>query len=72
MSRNNLKKNWPIMIGSLGMVVYFGVGHFVAFPELLRCFLLGCTVACLMLGAVIAKTGPGRLRHWKKSFFQRL
>ena len=72
MSRNNLKKNEPMIIGVVGMAVYFGVGHFVALPGFLRGVLLGLTVACLILGAVVAKTGRERLQHWKKSFLQRL
>ena len=72
MNRNNLKRNWPMMIGAIGMVIYFGVGHFVTLPDALRGFIMGFTVACLILGAVVAKTGPDRLQHWKKSFLQRL
>ena len=72
MNRNNLKGNWPMMIGAIGMFVYFGVGHFVALPEGLRGFLLGLSTACLLYGAIAAKFGFERFRDWKKSLLQRI
>lgn len=71
MNRNNLKGNWPMMIGALGMFVYFGVGHFVALPDALRCFLLGFSTAGLLFGALVAKVGFERLHGWKKGLLHR-
>ena len=61
-----------MMIGAIGMFVYFGVGHFVALPEALCGFLLGLSIACLLFGAVAAKFGFERFRGWKKSLLQRI
>ena len=72
MNRNNMKGNWPMMIGAIGMFVYFGVGHFVALPDALRGFLLGLSSAGLLFGALVAKAGFARLRGWKRGLLQRL
>lgn len=71
MNRKNFKENWPMMIGAIGMFVYYGVGHFVALPDALRGFLMGLTVASLILGAVVAKVGFKGLRDWKRGLFHR-
>ncbi len=71
MNRHILKGNWPMMIGAIGMFIYFGVGHFVALPEALCGFLLGLSIACLLFGALVAKAGFARLRDWKKGLLER-
>ncbi len=60
-----------MMIGALGMFIYFGIGHFVELPDALRGFLLGLSAASLTFGAVVAKVGFERLRGWKKNLLQR-
>ena len=72
MYRNNLKGNWPMMLGAVGMFIYFGVGHFVQLPDALRGFLLGLSAACLVFGAIVARVGFQRLRGWKRGLLQRL
>lgn len=62
MNRQNLKGNWPMMIGAIGTFIYFGVGHFVALPDALRGFLLGISIAGYVMGGCVAMFGLGRLR----------
>jgi hypothetical protein len=71
MNLNNLKGNWPMMIGAIGMFIYFGVGHFVVLPDALRGFLLGISITGAALGALVAKVGFSRLRGWKKGLLHR-
>ncbi len=72
MNRNNIRGNWPMMIGAIAMFINFGVGHFVALPDALRCFFMGIGIAGFLLGAIVAKIGFERLRGWKKSLLHRL
>ncbi len=71
MNRNNLKSNWPMMIGALGTFVYFGVGHFVELPEFARSFLLGISMAGYALGLIVLRFGFERLRQWKRGLLHK-
>ena len=71
MNRQNLKGNWPLMIGAIGSFIYFGIGHFVPMPDLLKGFLLGISAAGYIMGALFAKFGFHHICSWKKRLLHR-
>ena len=71
MNRQNLKGNWPMMIGAIGSFLYFGVGHFVQLPDFLKGFLLGISVAGYVVGLLVMKYGFSHIRSWKKQLLHR-
>jgi hypothetical protein len=71
LNRQNLKGNWPMLIGALCSFIYFGVGHFIQMPDFLRGLLLGISAAGYIVGALVAKYGFARIRNWKKRLLHR-
>lgn len=71
MNHENLKGNWPLIIGAIGSLLYFGVGHFVQMPDFLKGLLLGISVAGYVVGLLVVKYGFSHIRNWKKRLLHR-
>lgn len=71
MNRQNLKGNWPMMIGAVGSVLYFGVDHFVQLPDFLKGLLLGISAAGYVVGLLVMKYGFSHIRSWKKQLLHK-
>jgi hypothetical protein len=57
MNRQNLKGNWPLMIGAIASFIYFSVRHFIEMPDFAKGCLLGISAAGYIVGALVAKYG---------------
>ena len=68
----NFRTNRPLMIAVSASFIYFGVGHFIRLPELLKEFLLGVSLVGYALGIYAIHHDIRTIQNVKKRMIHRL
>lgn len=70
MKKINYRKKRPFLIASIASLIYFGVGHFILLPDIMKGFLLGIVVVGYLLTLSGRYYDNSKLIGWKKRIFR--
>lgn len=68
----NRKTNGYLIIATFITFIYFGVGHFVEFPEPVRGLMLGLSMSFYILGVFLLKYDISKVKSMKRNLIRKL
>lgn len=69
MKNINYKTNYPLFIGNIASFIYFGIGHFISFPDFFGGLMVGIAISGYILGLYGMRHDLSRIQCFKKSLF---